>query len=83
MARLSVWLVRNNRALCQQDVKFAGYAGNNVRLAGGLNKGDILITAGPSKFVDNQQVRLTKGGDQSDVKKKKTTKTSCQLGRMG
>lgn len=46
-----------------QDVKVAYYIGNNVRLAGGLNKGDILITAGLNKLVDNQQVRLTKGGD--------------------
>ena len=37
--------MRNNRAVLQ-DVKVAGYVGNNVRLAGGLNKGDILITAG-------------------------------------
>lgn len=60
--KTQVWLVRNNRAVLQ-DVKVAGYIGNNVRLAGGLNKGDILITAGLSKLVDNQQVRLTKGGD--------------------
>lgn len=60
--KTQVWLVRNNRAVLQ-DVKVAGYVGNNVRLAGGLNKGDILITAGLSKLVDNQQVRLTKGGD--------------------
>jgi multidrug efflux system membrane fusion protein len=60
--KTQVWLVRNNRAVLQ-DVKVAGYVGTNVRLAGGLNKGDILITAGLSKLVDNQQVRLTKGGD--------------------
>ena len=60
--KTQVWLMRNNRAVLQ-DVKVAGYVGNNVRLAGGLNKGDILITAGLSKLVDNQQVRLTKGGD--------------------
>ena len=60
--KTQVWLVRNNRAVLQ-DVKVVGYVGNNVRLAGGLNKGDILITAGLSKLVDNQQVRLTKGGD--------------------
>ena len=60
--KTQVWLVRNNCAVLQ-DVKVAGYVGNNVRLAGGLNKGDILITAGLSKLVDNQQVRLTKGGD--------------------
>ena len=60
--KTQVWLVRNNRAVLQV-VKVAGYVGNNVRLAGGLNKGDILITAGLSKLVDNQQVRLTKGGD--------------------
>ena len=43
----------NDIADSMQDVKVAGYVGNNVRLAGGLNKGDILITAGLSKLVDN------------------------------
>ncbi len=57
-----VWLVRDGVAVLQ-DVTVAGYSGNNVRIASGLNKGDVLITAGLSKLVEKQKVRLAEGGD--------------------
>ena len=57
-----VWLVRDGVAVLQ-DVTVAGYSSNNVRIASGLNKGDVLITAGLSKLVEKQKVRLAEGGD--------------------
>lgn len=61
--KTQVWLVRNNEAVLQ-DVKVAGYSGNNVRITGGLAKGDTLITAGLAKLVEKQRVRLAEGGEQ-------------------
>ncbi len=57
-----VWLVRDNKATLQ-DVVVAGYSGNNAVIQSGLQKGDVLITAGLAKLVDKQQVRLLEGGD--------------------
>lgn len=61
--KTQVWLVRNDEAVLQ-DVKVAGYNGNNVRIASGLTKGDTLITAGLAKLVEKQKVRIAEGGEQ-------------------
>ena len=60
--KTQVWLVRNGAAVLQ-DVTVSGYNGNNVRITNSLKKGDILITAGISKLVEKQKVRLAEGGD--------------------
>lgn len=60
--KTQVWLVRDGKAVLQ-DVKTAGYIGNNVRITKGLSKGDKLITAGLNKLVENQTVRLAEGGE--------------------
>ncbi len=59
-----VWVVRGGRAQLQ-DIAVAGYDGNNVIIASGLEKGDTVVTAGISKLIPGQQVRLAeeKSGD--------------------
>lgn len=57
-----VWVVRDNRAQ-RVDITIGGYAGNDVSVTSGLNRGDIVVTAGLSKLADNQEVRLSEGGE--------------------
>ncbi len=61
--KTQVWLVREGKAVLQ-DVTVAGYSGNNAVIKSGLQKDDVLITAGLAKLVPNQSVRLSEGGDQ-------------------
>lgn len=60
--KTQVWVVRDNHAQLV-DIDIAGYVGNNIKIASGLNKGDMVITAGLSKLTPDQEVRLVKGGD--------------------
>ncbi|WP_405381839.1 efflux RND transporter periplasmic adaptor subunit [Phascolarctobacterium sp.] len=57
-----VWIVRDGRAVLA-NVEVAGYDGNMVRIAKGLQAGDKVITAGIAKLAPNQEVRLEEGGD--------------------
>ncbi len=58
-----VWLVHEGKAKLT-DIKVHSYNGNNVIVADGLKRGDIVITAGISKLSENQEVRLLKSGEQ-------------------
>lgn len=59
-----VWVVRGGRAELQ-DVSVTGYDGNSVIIGSGVQKGDVIVTAGISKLLPGQQVRLEekKSGD--------------------
>ena len=57
-----VWLVKDNKANLQ-DITIAGYAGNDVIVANGINRGDVVVTAGLNKLVPNQDVRLMESGE--------------------
>lgn len=57
-----VWLVKDNKANLA-DVTIAGYAGNEVIVASGVSAGDVVITAGLSKLIPDQTVRLMESGD--------------------
>ena len=57
-----VWLVKDNKANLA-DITIAGYSGNEVVVASGLNRGDKVVTAGLNKLVPNQDVRLMESGD--------------------
>ncbi|EJX05310.1 RND family efflux transporter MFP subunit [gut metagenome] len=59
----SVWVVRDNHAQLV-PVQVKGYNDNNVIISSGLNKGDVVITAGIAKLVPDQEVRLAEGGEQ-------------------
>lgn len=59
----SVWVVRDKHAQLV-PIEIGGYNGNNVIVKSGLNKGDVVITAGIAKLVPNQEVRLIEGGEQ-------------------
>ncbi|MBO6038382.1 MAG: efflux RND transporter periplasmic adaptor subunit [Acidaminococcaceae bacterium] len=52
-----VWVIRDKKATLV-NVKTAGYEGNNVRIAGGLRNGDIVVTGGVTKLAEGQEVRL-------------------------
>ncbi|MBQ7317710.1 MAG: efflux RND transporter periplasmic adaptor subunit [Phascolarctobacterium sp.] len=57
-----VWLVQDNKASLT-DITIAGYAGNQVVIANGVQAGDIVITAGLNKLTPQQPVRLMESGD--------------------
>lgn len=59
----SVWIVRDKHAQLV-PIEIGGYNGNNVIVKSGLSKGDVVITAGITKLVPNQEVRLIEGGEQ-------------------
>lgn len=58
-----VWVLRNNHVQLV-DIAIGGYTGNNVSITSGLQKGDIVVTAGLSKLAPNQEVRLAEDGEQ-------------------
>ena len=57
-----VWLVKDNKANLT-DITIAGYAGNDVIVANGVTRGDVIVTAGLNKLVPNQDVRLMESGE--------------------
>ena len=57
-----VWLVKYNKANLT-DITIAGYAGNDVIVASGVTRGDVIVTAGLNKLVPNQDVRLMESGE--------------------
>ena len=52
-----VWLVKDKHAVLT-DITVAKYQGNDVLVKTGLKTGDVVITAGLSKLIANQEVRL-------------------------
>lgn len=58
-----VWLVTDDK-VHTRDVSIGGYEGNNVRIASGLQHGDIVVVGGVNKLAENQSVRLEAGGSQ-------------------
>lgn len=52
-----VWLVKNKHAVLT-DISVAKYQGNDVLVKSGLETGDVVITAGLSRLIANQEVQL-------------------------
>lgn len=55
--REQVWLVKDKHAVLT-DISVAKYQGNDVLVKSGLKTGDVVITAGLSKLIANQEVQL-------------------------
>lgn len=55
---MSVWVVEADRKVRKVDVVTDGVEGNVVRVAGGLQGGEIVVTAGANLLRDGQSVRL-------------------------
>lgn len=55
-----VWLVKDNKAVLQ-DVVPSGYRDDQVIITKGLNKGDIVVTAGITKLAEGMEVKLEGG----------------------
>lgn len=65
--KTQVWLVKNNH-VALQPVTVSQYKGNDVEISAGLQPGDVVVTAGISKLIPQQEVRLlettaTQGGE--------------------
>ena len=52
-----VWVVRSNK-VSLIPVKTGGYEGSNIKIASGLQKGDIVVTGGANKLSENEEVRI-------------------------
>lgn len=52
-----VWLVKDKH-VSLQPVTIAQYQGNAVEISAGLQNGDVVVTAGLSKLIPQQEVRL-------------------------
>lgn len=52
-----VWVIRDKKATLV-PVKTAGFDGSQVRVTGGLAKGDVVVTGGINKLAEGQEVRL-------------------------
>ena len=55
-----VWLVKDNKVVLQ-DVVPSGYKDDQVIITKGLNKGDIVVTAGITKLSAGMEVKLEGG----------------------
>lgn len=62
-----VWLVKDNRVQLT-NITVANYSDNEVIVSQGLKSGDIVVTAGISKLVENTEVRLLEASDTSPAK---------------
>jgi RND family efflux transporter MFP subunit len=58
----AVWVVDPvNRTVSLKAVSIARYEADRVLVSGGLERGDIVVTAGVNRLRENQQVHLTEG----------------------
>jgi RND family efflux transporter MFP subunit len=59
----AVWVVdqRSKNSISLKRVVVDRYEADRVIIAGGLDKGDIVVTAGVNRLRDNQKVRLVTG----------------------
>ena len=55
-SKTQVWLV-NDGHVQLKEVSVGSYSGNDVSIIQGLEPGDVVVTAGISKLVPNQEVR--------------------------
>ena len=61
-AQTQVWVIREGRAHLV-PVTLDGHQGNEVIIATGLKPGDVVVTAGVNKLLENQQVRVKESGE--------------------
>jgi RND family efflux transporter MFP subunit len=54
----SVWTVDGNGIVHRTAITLGGIEGNNLRVASGLNTGDIVVTAGANLLRDGEMVKL-------------------------
>lgn len=53
----TVWVIKKERAI-RTPVELGPYGDNNVEVRSGLSDGDVVVTAGVHKLVDNQRVTV-------------------------
>ena len=58
--KTQVWLVED-KYVKLQNVVVSQYKGNDVIVGSGLKNGDVVVTAGLSKLLEKQEVRLLEG----------------------
>jgi multidrug efflux pump subunit AcrA (membrane-fusion protein) len=57
----AVWIVGPNSEVSLKPVTVVRYEIDRVVVGEGLNKGDIVVTAGVNRLHDRQKVRLQEG----------------------
>ena len=62
-ANTQVWVVKDGQVELK-PVTVGQYKGNDVVITSGLTKGDVVVTAGISKLMPKQKVRVMQGGEQ-------------------
>jgi RND family efflux transporter MFP subunit len=61
----AVWVVDpSSRAVALKTIAVARYETDRVIVAGGLAKGDIVVTAGVNRLRENQRVQIAEGRSQ-------------------
>jgi multidrug efflux pump subunit AcrA (membrane-fusion protein) len=61
----AVWVVDPDRnSISLKTVVVDRYETDRVILAGGLQQGDVVVTAGVNRLRENQRVRLAEGAQQ-------------------
>lgn len=66
--KTQVWLVKDKH-VALQPVNVAQYKGNDVEISSGLKNGDVVVTAGISKLIPQQEVSLLENAVQGGEKK--------------
>ena len=72
--KTQVWLVKDKHVKLT-DVTVANFTGNDVLIATGLKAGDVVVTAGLSKLVDNAEVRLLEENNNATAQQNTTKNT--------
>jgi multidrug efflux pump subunit AcrA (membrane-fusion protein) len=57
----AVWVVGKNAEVSLKPVTVVRYEIDRVVIGSGLNRGDIVVTAGVNRLHDRQKVRLQEG----------------------
>ena len=60
-----VWVVREGKAHLA-PVTISGHQGNEVVISSGLQPGDVVVTAGVNKLLENQEVRVAESGEANE-----------------
>lgn len=61
----AVWLVdQKTRTVDTKPISIERYSGDKIVLSGGLEKGDVVVTAGVQKLIPGQKVRLLDAASQ-------------------
>ena len=61
---MKAWVLGNPGELVLKPVLVARYETDRVVISEGLEKGDVIVTAGVNRLRERQKVRIAQGGQQ-------------------